>query len=194
MKSVTDNCEVITENHEPPTFHTASSHRAVRGRTPQKEATMNRSYEIMFIVRPDVEEPEIDKLIDTVSGYVTEGGGTVKNSRADQKMGRRRLAYTVKKFNDGFYILLVVDAPAALITELERRLRVSEQVIKFITVRMDEEDKRVAKIKAHRDAHVKRSTLPQVNAEAAPASAAAAPEPETAAVAVEAAEPVAAEV
>jgi small subunit ribosomal protein S6 len=125
---------------------------------------MNRTYEIMFIVRPDVEEAELDKLIETFSGYITTGGGTVKTT---EKMGRRRLAYTVKKFNDGFYVLLIVDAPASLISEIERRLRVSEQVIKFITVRMDEEDKRVAKIKAHRDAHVKRSTLPQVNAEAA---------------------------
>jgi small subunit ribosomal protein S6 len=148
---------------------------------------MNRSYEIMFIVRPDVEEAELDTLIDTFTGYVTDGGGTVKNSRVDQKMGRRRLAYTVGKYNDGFYILLVVDAPAALIAEIERRLRVSESVIKFITVRMDEEDKRVAKIKAHRDAHVKRSALPQVNAEAAAADEApAAPATEPVAVAAEA--------
>jgi len=149
---------------------------------------MNRSYEIMFIVRPDVEEAELDTLIDTFSGYVTDGGGTVKNSRVDQKMGRRRLAYTVGKYNDGFYILLVVDAPASLISEIERRLRVSENVIKFITVRMDEEDKRVAKIKAHRDAHVKRSALPQVNAEAAAAeeAPAAAPAAEPEAVAAEA--------
>ncbi len=148
---------------------------------------MNRSYEIMFIVRPDVEDAELDKLIETFSGYVTGGGGTVKTT---EKMGRRRLAYTVKKFNDGFYVLLVVDAPASLISEIERRLRVSEPVIKFITVRMDEEDKRVAKIKAHRDAHVKRSALPQVNAEAAaPAETAAAPE-----VTAAAPEPVAAEV
>ena len=150
---------------------------------------MNRSYEIMFIVRPDVEEAELDTLIDTFSGYVTDGGGTVKNSRVDQKMGRRRLAYTVGKYNDGFYILLVVDAPASLISEIERRLRVSENVIKFITVRMDEEDKRVAKIKAHRDAHVKRSALPQVNAEAAaaaPAEEAPAVEAEAEAVTAEA--------
>jgi len=125
---------------------------------------MNRTYEIMFIVRPDVEEAEQDKLIETFSGYVTSGGGTIKST---EKMGRRRLAYTVKKFNDGFYVLLIVEAPASLISELERRLRVSEPVIKFITVRMDEEDKRVAKIKKHRDAHVKRSALPAVNAEAA---------------------------
>ena len=119
---------------------------------------MNRSYEIMFIVRPDIEEAEIDKIVETFSGYVTSGGGTVKQT---EKMGRRRLAYTVRKFNDGFYVLLIVDAPASLIAEIERRLRVSEQVIKFITVRTDEEEKRVAKIKKHRDAHVKRSALPQ---------------------------------
>jgi small subunit ribosomal protein S6 len=136
----------------------------------------------MFIVRPDVEEAEIDKLIETFSGYVTDGGGRVKNSLSEQKMGRRRLAYTVKKFNDGFYVLLVVEAPASLISEIERRLRVSEPVIKFITVRMDEEDKRVAKIKAHRDAHVKRSAQPHVNAEAA-TEVPAATETEAAAVA-----------
>jgi small subunit ribosomal protein S6 len=153
---------------------------------------MNRTYEIMYIVRPDLDEAEIEKSITTFTGYVTDGGGKVTNSLADQKMGRRRLAYTVKKFNDGFYILLVVEAPASLISEIERRLRVSEQVIKFITVRMDEENKRVAKIKAHRDAHVKRSALPQANPEAA---ATPAPEatPAPAAAAEPAAEPVAAQ-
>jgi small subunit ribosomal protein S6 len=175
-----------------------SDTEAVRGRTPQKEVPMNRTYEIMFIVRPDVEEAELDKLIETFSGYVTGGGGSVTTT---EKMGRRRLAYTVNKFNDGFYVLLVVDAPASLVFEIERRLRVSEQVIKFITVRMDEENKRVAKIKAHRDAHVKRSALPQVNAEAAAATPAATEAPaavaETPAVeapAAEVAEPVPAEV
>ncbi|HEX4155869.1 MAG TPA: 30S ribosomal protein S6 [Acidobacteriaceae bacterium] len=130
---------------------------------------MNRTYEIMFIIRPDIEEAEIDKIVETFSGYVTQGGGQIKNSLADQKMGRRKLAYTVQRFNDGFYILLVVEAPASLIAEIERRLRVSEQVIKFITVRTDEEDKRVAKIKKHRDAHVKRSAIQQPAPEAAPA-------------------------
>jgi small subunit ribosomal protein S6 len=122
---------------------------------------MNRTYEIMFILRPDIEEAEIDKIVETFTGYITQGGGAVKQT---EKMGRRRLAYTVRKFNDGFYILLIVDSPASLIHEIERRLRVSEQVIKFITVRTDEEDKRVAKIKKHRDAHVKRSAQPQPGA------------------------------
>jgi small subunit ribosomal protein S6 len=127
---------------------------------------MNRTYEIMFIVRPDVEEAELDKLIEGFSGNVTSGGGEVKSV---EKMGRRRLAYTVRKFNDGFYVLMTVAAQGSLIMEIERRLRVSEQVIKFITVRMDEEEKRLAKIKAIRDTKVKRSTQPS----AAPAHTAA---------------------
>ena len=118
---------------------------------------MNRTYEIMFIVRPDVEEADLDKLIEGFSKNVTDGGGEVKTV---EKMGRRRLAYTVRKFNDGFYVLLTIAAEGKLITEIERRLRVSEQVIKFITVRMDEEEKRLAKVKAHRDSHVKRSAMP----------------------------------
>ena len=122
---------------------------------------MNRTYEIMFIVRPDVEEADLDKLIEGFSANVTSGGGEVKSV---EKMGRRRLAYTVRRFNDGFYVLLNVAAAGSLISEIERRLRVSEQVIKFITVRMDEEEKRLAKVKALRDSKVKRSAQPIVQA------------------------------
>jgi small subunit ribosomal protein S6 len=132
-----------------------------------------RTYEIMFIVRPDVEEADLDKLIETFSGYVTAGNGEVKSV---EKMGRRRLAYTVRKFNDGFYVLFHVATEGNQIGELERRLRVTEQVIKFITVRTDEEDKRLAKVKALRDSKVKRSALPQTPAPAlAPAAVAEAP-------------------
>ena len=125
----------------------------------------------MFIVRPDVEEADLDKLIEGFHKNVTDGGGEIKST---EKMGRRRLAYTVKKFNDGLYVLLTIGAEGKLIAELERRLRVSEPVIKFITVRMDEEEKRLAKIKAHRDTKVKRSAqpvaqpVPSMQAEAAP--------------------------
>ncbi len=162
---------------------------------------MNRSYEIMFIVRPDAEEADLDKLTEGFSKNVTDGGGTV---RSTEKMGRRRLAYTVRKFNDGFYILLTIEAAGSLIAEVERRLRVTEQVIKFITVRIDEEEKRLGKIKAHRETHVKRSTQPaaqptrvaSIDAAAAPADApavenvAATPDEPPAAPAVEAETPV----
>ncbi len=143
---------------------------------------MNRTYEVMFILRPDVEEADLDKLIEGFSANVTGGGGEVKSV---EKMGRRRLAYTVRKFNDGFYVLLNVAADGAVVAELERRLRVSEQVIKFITVRMDEEEKRLAKVKKLRDSKVKRSAIP------APAPVAAAVEEEPAVEAPVEAAPVA---
>jgi small subunit ribosomal protein S6 len=128
----------------------------------------------MFIVRPDVVDEDADKLIAGFEATVTNGGGVVKST---EKMGRRKLAYTVRKFNDGNYILLTVEAEGGLIAELERRLRVSEQVIKFITVRTDEEDKRIAKIKAIRGTRVKRSAevSPAQSAPAQPVAAQPAP-------------------
>jgi small subunit ribosomal protein S6 len=81
--------------------------------------------------------------------------------KSTEKMGRRKLAYLVRKFSDGNYVLLTIEAGGPVVAELERRLRVSEPVIKFITVRMDEEEKRLAKIKAIR------GTRRKVSAEAA---------------------------
>jgi small subunit ribosomal protein S6 len=144
---------------------------------------MDRLYEVMYIVRPDAADEEIDKLIAGFETTVTNGGGVIKSS---EKWGRRKLAYTVRKFNDGFYILLTVEANGAVVAELERRLRVTEQVIKFITVRMDEEEKRLAKIRAHRAAHQKRS--------ATPVAAAAEEEPAAVPAPVAEAEPAAAAV
>src|ERR1700740_1338455 len=133
---------------------------------------MSRLYEVMFIVRPDAADEDVDKLISGFTTSVTNGGGVVKNV---EKMGRRKLAYMVRKFNDGNYILLTVEANGAVVAELERRLRVSEPVIKFITVRVDEEEKRLAKIKALRDTRVKRSAQPVAAAPVAEAEPAAAP-------------------
>jgi small subunit ribosomal protein S6 len=111
----------------------------------------------MFIVRPDVADEDVDKLIAGFSTNVTNGGGVVKNV---EKMGRRKLAYLVRKFNDGNYVLMTIEAGGPVVLELERRLRVTEPVIKFITVRIDEEEKRLAKIKALRSARRKVSAEP----------------------------------
>ena len=133
---------------------------------------MQRFYEVMFIVRPDVADEDVDKLIAGFEQTVTGGGGAI---RSTEKLGKRKLAYTVRKFNDGNYVLLTIDANGILIAELERRLRVSEPVIKFITVRMDEEEKRLAKVRAIRATKKKLSAIP--------------PAPAPAPVAVEAPEP-----
>ena len=136
---------------------------------------MSRLYEVMFIVRPDAADEDVDKLLAGFSTTVTNGGGTVKST---EKMGRRKLAYQVRKFNDGNYILLTIEANGDTVHELERRLRVSEPVIKFLTVRMDEEEKRLAKVRAIRASRRKLSAEPQQQQQqAAPAapSAQAAP-------------------
>jgi small subunit ribosomal protein S6 len=133
---------------------------------------MSRLYEVMFIVRPDVADEEVDKLIAGFTTSVTNGGGVVKSA---EKMGRRKLAYLVRKFADGNYVLLTLEAGGAVVQELERRLRVSEPVIKFITVRMDEEEKRLTKLKSLRASRRKLSAEPAA-APAAPAAPAEAAE------------------
>jgi small subunit ribosomal protein S6 len=114
---------------------------------------MQRSYEVMFIVRPDLLEEDVDKLIATLQGHATTAGATVEKT---EKMGKRRLAYDVKKFSDGQYVLFVLQADGKAVHELERRMRVSEPVIKFITVRTDEEQQRLDKVRKLREARVKR--------------------------------------
>ena len=133
---------------------------------------MQRTYELMFIVRPDMADEDLDRLISTLESQVSTAGGAVKSV---ERMGKRRLAYIVRKFQDGMYVLFTIEGSGAVVSELERRLRVTEPVIKFITVRVDEDQKRLAKIKAIRDSR-KRKPAPspeaaEAGSEAAPATA-----------------------
>ena len=118
---------------------------------------MQRTYEVMFIVRPDMVDEEVDKLVSTLESGVTAGGGVVK---IVERMGRRRLAYTVRRFHEGNYILFTVHGSGETIHDLERRLRVTEPVIKFLSVRTDEEDKRLEKVKKIRASRVRRTATP----------------------------------
>jgi len=132
---------------------------------------MNRTYELMFIVRPDMLDEDLNKLISTLESSVTSAGGTIKS----EIWGKRRLAYTVRRFNDGIFVLLIVEGTGAMMHELERRLRVTEPVIKFITVRTDEELKRLEKVKKIRESRKKASAAPapvtpEAGSEPAPAA------------------------
>ena len=131
---------------------------------------MQRAYEVMFIVRPDMADEDLDKLISALETSVTGAGGSVKNL---ERMGKRRLAYVVRKFQDGLYILLTLEGSGQVVAELERRLRVTEPVIKFITVRIDEDQKRLDKVKKIRASRQKRA--PEPAATEAPASGEATP-------------------
>ena len=106
-----------------------------------------QTYEILFIVNPNTTEDEIDKINSQIEGVITAGGGKVDKI---EKMGKRRLAYTVKKFRDGFYVLFSIGATGDIVREVERRLRVMDLVIKYLSVRMDEDMRRLDKIKVHR--------------------------------------------
>src|ERR1700721_807032 len=139
---------------------------------------MQRTYEIMFIVRPDILDEDLEKLIAGLEGNITAGGGSIKSM---EKLGRRKLAYMVKKFNDGNYVLLTVDADGSLVGEIERRLRVSEPVIKFISVHMDEEEKRRAKIKPLRASRKNLSAQPVAPPPPPPVAVEPPPAPEAAA-------------
>jgi len=117
----------------------------------------------MFIVRPDVTEEDLDKLVSTLQNHATSAGATVKNA---EKMGKRRLAYDVKKFQEGQYVLFTLASDGKAIHELERRMRVTEQVIKFITVRTDEEQQRLEKIRKIRSERTKRPPAEAASTEA----------------------------
>jgi small subunit ribosomal protein S6 len=106
-----------------------------------------RNYEIMFIVNPNGTEEEIDKIITQLEGVITAGGGRIDKI---EKMGKRRLAYEVDRFREGFYVLFAIGANGDIIKECERRLRVIDAVIKYITVRVDDEVRRQEKIRSYR--------------------------------------------
>jgi len=116
-----------------------------------------RVYEELFIVRPDATEEEIDAYIEQVSTTITAGGGTVEKV---EKWGVRKLAYRVNKRNEGFYVLIVFNAGAEVAKEVERRMRMTEFVMKFITVRNDERMKKIEKRRKAREKRAKRRPAP----------------------------------
>jgi small subunit ribosomal protein S6 len=106
-----------------------------------------RNYELMFIVRPDVPDEEVQKLITQMEGVVASAGGKVDKV---EKMGRRRLAYRVSKQREGFYVLFYMQGTGDTVKEFERRLKVTDAVIKHLTICTDEILQRGAKFKALR--------------------------------------------
>ncbi|HLH02483.1 MAG TPA: 30S ribosomal protein S6 [Bryobacteraceae bacterium] len=107
-----------------------------------------RIYEELFIVRPDATDEEVDPLVEQLKGVITKSGGSLDKT---EKWGVRKLAYRVAKNEEGQYILLEFKAGADVVKEIERRLRVSDLVLKFLTVRIDEKLKRIEKRRKARE-------------------------------------------
>jgi small subunit ribosomal protein S6 len=116
-----------------------------------------RVYEELFIVKPDAPEEEVDAYIGQLKELITNGKGTVE--KAD-KWGTRKLAYRVSKYNEGVYVLFQFSSSPELVREVERRMRVTDMVIKFITVRIDEKTKKIEKRKKQRDKRAARRPPP----------------------------------
>lgn len=108
----------------------------------------NRVYEVMFIATPDAADDDIAKLNETLQGVITKEGGSVV--RIDD-IGRRQMAYEIKRKREGYYVLFEIEGSGREIAELERRMRVSDLIMRYITVRVDEDRKAAEKIRAKRE-------------------------------------------
>ncbi len=93
---------------------------------------MLRAYETMYILRPTIEEDAVDTVVTKFSDHIAQNGGKVEKI---EKRGRKRLAYEVKDFRDGYYVLMNFEAAPGSLTELERAFKLNDDVIRHIVVR-----------------------------------------------------------
>ena len=110
-----------------------------------------RTYEVVFIIDPTVGDDEVMKLSETVQKIITSQGGTITKTEV---MGKRQLAYEINHKKDGTYVLLEVEGSGAEIAELERRMRVNDQILRYMTIRVDEDRRRADKLK---DRHARKA-------------------------------------
>lgn len=104
-----------------------------RGQTRGKEVQTNiRDYEVVYVVHPDLEETAFTEIVERVSGWITEAGGTV--SKVDL-WGKRDLAYPILKKKEGQYVLLETQMAPSFCSELERNMRFLEPVMRFLITR-----------------------------------------------------------
>ena len=109
----------------------------------------DRVYELLFIADPNLGEPEVDALTTTVQGFAEKEGAKIQKV---EKWGKKRLAYLIGKHREGSYVLLTIEGKPKLVKELERRIHVTDGIIKFLTVRVDEELRKAERRKAKRGA------------------------------------------
>jgi small subunit ribosomal protein S6 len=94
-----------------------------------------KAYEILYIIRPDLDEEATTALVDRFAGLVTSNGG---QNLTVEKWGKRRLAYEIKDYKEGQYILMNFEAEGHTSQEIERVMKISDDVIRFLTVRKDD--------------------------------------------------------
>ncbi len=142
-----------------------------------------RQYELVYIVAPVATDAEVEALKAEIDGHIQSLGGVVQNTDV---WGRRKLAYPVAHYGEGIYVAQMIDGPAGMVSELERRLRVRDQVLRHLIVRIDEDMRKARRVAEKRKAtadqrRAARGLAPRNAdapvAEAESAEAAAAPPP-----------------
>ena len=107
----------------------------------------NRIYEVMFIIDTGAADDEVAQLSEGFQRIITDQGGTITKA---ETMGKRKLAYPIGRKNEGTYVLFEIEGSGKEIAELERRMRVSDRIMRYITVRVDEDRRRAEKFQAKR--------------------------------------------
>ncbi len=107
-----------------------------------------RTYEMMYIAAAETSDDDIAALNETITDIIETGGGSVVKM---EDMGRRKLAYEINKKNDGYYVLFEIEGSGQEIAELERRMRVNDTIMRYLTVRVDEERKTAQKLTDKRE-------------------------------------------
>ncbi len=115
----------------------------------------NRQYEVVFIADPVADDDEVQRLTDNFRQLVTDQGGVINKA---ETLGRRQLAYEILHKTEGTFVLMEIEGSGREIAELERRMRVNDRVLRYITVRVDEDRRRAEKFKTRRAAKAARKT------------------------------------
>ena len=112
-----------------------------------------RQYELVYILAPTVTDAEAEELQAEIAEQIGTLGGSIESTDV---WGRRKLAYPIKRFNEGLYVVQLIAGPGTMLAEIERRLRVRDQVLRQLTVRVDEDLKKARRVAEERKAAAER--------------------------------------
>jgi len=118
-----------------------------------KEKTVQRTYELVYIMRPDATEQQIADMRAQVEQIVSRMGGAIleKSEAAQAFSGRRKLAYEINRHKEGLYFIEVIKGDGALVHELDRRLKVTEDLLRHMVVRVDEAQQKAERAREKRN-------------------------------------------
>lgn len=113
----------------------------------------SRQYELIYVLSPEMDEEGVKEFHTQISEIVENLGGEIETT---DNWGRRRLAYEIKKHREGTYVLELINGPGVMVGELDRRLRVNDQVLRHIVVRVDEDLRKAKHVRERRQGKVDR--------------------------------------